>query len=258
MGQRLASNFKAPDVFKTGSLSGGEGLVVCGSINGKECQITVDTGSNISIVRPDLLQGNADSIQPVNSYLRTVTGETAPLCGQGELQVGIGSFEVLHKMWVADITEECILGLDFLTEHACKVNLQDNVMTLGEEEIPLEKPESKEAKCYRIVAKNMVKLLPNAETLIPGEAVGYSEHGSSRWGLLVPCPDSGMQNYGIVVGKVVVEMGKETIPVRVLNLSKKQMKIRRGTELATCEPVSSVRRELVTEPKGTSPHDVPL
>ena len=46
---------KAPkDVFKTGSIySGGDSLTVSSTINGRACEITVDTGSNISIVRPD-------------------------------------------------------------------------------------------------------------------------------------------------------------------------------------------------------------
>ena len=41
---------------KTGSINGpGDSLTVPGMISGAPCEITVDTGSNISIVRPDLL-----------------------------------------------------------------------------------------------------------------------------------------------------------------------------------------------------------
>jgi len=65
------------DIFKTGTINGaGDSLTVLGTINGNSCEITVDTGSNISIVRPDLLSGvNPDLIQPVHSCIRTVTGE---------------------------------------------------------------------------------------------------------------------------------------------------------------------------------------
>ena len=59
-----------------------------GTINGAFCEITVDTGSNISIVRPDILKDvSSDLLQPVHSYIRTVTGEQAPIHGKGQFQL---------------------------------------------------------------------------------------------------------------------------------------------------------------------------
>ena len=57
VGQNSARLSKPPcDIYKTGSLNaGGNSLTVSGTINGRTCIITVDTGSNISIVRPDVL-----------------------------------------------------------------------------------------------------------------------------------------------------------------------------------------------------------
>ena len=66
MGQSSASNYEVPiqirttdshnapsEIYKTGSLNaGGNNLTVFGTI------ITVDTGSNISIARPDVLSAN--------------------------------------------------------------------------------------------------------------------------------------------------------------------------------------------------------
>ena len=115
------------DIFKTGSIHGGsDSLIVSGTIQGRPCEITVDTGSNISIVRPDVLQGvSQDLICPVNSCLRTVTGERAPIHGKGQLQLRIGSRVIPQELWVADIYDECILGLDFLQVNGCQVNLRD-------------------------------------------------------------------------------------------------------------------------------------
>ena len=84
----------------------------------------MDTGSNISIVRPDILSGEDQNlIEPVNSCLRTVTGERAPIHGKGQLQLGIGSLLVPQELWVADIHDDCIRGLDFLQSNDCLVNL---------------------------------------------------------------------------------------------------------------------------------------
>ena len=127
-------------MYKTGSsFKSCDGLVADGSIEGIQCQITIDTGSNISIVRPDVLQ-DGTQIQPVSSCLRTVTGPTAPIRGRGELKLRIGGFETRHDMWVADVADQCILGLDFLESHGCQVDLGECVLQVGSQQVPLQKP----------------------------------------------------------------------------------------------------------------------
>ena len=132
--KRLATNFKAPivtEVYKTGTIFGPCNSVWAhGTIQGKDCRITIDTGSNISIVRPDVLQrGTKTSIQPVSSCLRTVTGEKAPIHGKSDLQVGIGTLVIPHQR---------ILGLDFLEHHGCQVDLKQGILLVAEEEVPLQ------------------------------------------------------------------------------------------------------------------------
>ena len=82
VGRKPATNFKAPnEMYKTGCISGScKSLMASGSIEGSDCQITIDTGSNISIMRPDILQRSEGKkpIQPVDSCLWTMTGEKHP------------------------------------------------------------------------------------------------------------------------------------------------------------------------------------
>ena len=68
------------------------------------CHITIDTGSYISIIRPDVLSEKEQThIQPVSQSICTV-----------------GTQEAVHPIWVAEIQDECIfLGLDFLELHGC-------------------------------------------------------------------------------------------------------------------------------------------
>ena len=68
----------------------------------------------------------------------TVTGEKPPIQGKGDFHVRIGTQEAVHPMWVADIQDECILGLDFLELHGCTVDLGDNVLHISGEAIPLQ------------------------------------------------------------------------------------------------------------------------
>lgn len=177
-GQRQATNtFNALKfVYKTGSLScAGDSLVVQSSINCQRCHITVDTGSNISIVRPDVLGEMAtQSIQPVTSCLKTVTEERAPIRGRVKLPLQIGGQTYHHDTWVADIADECLVGLDFLVPHACQVDLKEGVLYVGDEEIPLEKPrvEEFEPHCYRAVITGTVTVPPHSEMIVPARVEG--------------------------------------------------------------------------------------
>lgn len=86
-------------------------------------------GRIITIVRPDFVQLIAEAkITPTETVLRTVTGETAPVRGRGKLTITLGKFETEHEVWVADIVEEGILGLDYLMANNCQVNLAGKLL----------------------------------------------------------------------------------------------------------------------------------
>ncbi len=203
----------------------------------------VDTGSNISIVRPDVLQGlGEETVQPVRSCLKTVTGETAPLRGRCTLQLGLGTQEMAQEMWIADIQDACILGLDFLQPYGCQVNLKDGALILREEEIPLKKPSSSKARavCCKAVLMEGVTLPPLSETVVPVEV--ECPHTSSRWGILEPLEQrtAGYPSDGLLVARALVDLHQEHIPLRLMNLSTEPRKIRRGTRMAQCESVCCV------------------
>ena len=155
--------------LKAGSVHGAiDGITLSGTVAGKACKLTIDTGSTISIVRPDMLNDIGGTLQPSTSYLRTVTGDIAPIQGYGQLQVGIGNLLVPHEMWVADITDECILGLDFLEKHECRLYIKEGVLVMGQQQIPLTKVVTTELRCCRVIAQETCTVAPWTETIIPG------------------------------------------------------------------------------------------
>ena len=57
-----------------------------GHIEGVPCPMVVDTGANITIVRPDVLTKQLrNSVQATTSVLKTATGETATVHGKLQL-----------------------------------------------------------------------------------------------------------------------------------------------------------------------------
>lgn len=229
-------------MYKTGSLiHAGDGLVVRGSINRKRCGITIDTGSNISIVRPDVLGKSAlQSVQPVESCLKTVTGERAPIRGRVRLRIQVGSQAYEHETWVADITDECLLGLDFLVPHGCQVDLRAGVLYVANEEIPLTKPtvEEFEPHCYRAVVTSTVSLPPRSEMIVPTQVEGL--RGTERWGLVEPVRRNCQREDGVLVGRTLVDLQERQVAMRVLNTADHSKKLKQGEVIAQCQEIGSV------------------
>ena len=73
--------------------------------------------------------------------------------------------------------------------------------------------------------------------VIPAKVEG--DRANFRWGTTGP-PSLVQRSGNIIVGRTVVDLEKDYIPVRVGNLSSERKKLRKGTEIAVCEPAASI------------------
>ena len=125
-----------------------------------------------------MLDDPGGTVHASTSYHRTVTGDTAPIQGCSELEVGVG---MPHEMWVANITDECILGLDFLNKYDCQVCLKESILVVDEEEIPLTTPTASAMRCCQVIAKESCVVAPWAEAIIPGQLTSKGEIADGDW-----------------------------------------------------------------------------
>ena len=137
--------------------------------------MVVDTGANVTVVRPDVLSKSTLSrLQGTMSLLKTTTGDTANVAGKLWLRIKIGGTEVSHETLVADISDKFTLGLDFLMAHDCTVDSGAGSLRIGAEEDPLHKPSARQlARCYRLTAVEDTLISPYSETLMAARPIGY-------------------------------------------------------------------------------------
>ena len=170
-----SDNLTPQVVLMTGTLTHkGESLTVMGHFEGVPCPMVVDTGANITIVRPDVLTKQLrNSVQAMTSVLKTATGESATVHGKLQLKVKIGGAEVSHVALVADISDKFILGLDLRMAHGCSVDTGVDSLRIGVEEVPLHKPLAFQvARCRQVVALEDNVISSYSEILVPAKIVG--------------------------------------------------------------------------------------
>ncbi|GBM55722.1 hypothetical protein AVEN_275556-1, partial [Araneus ventricosus] len=69
--------------------------------------------------------------------LKTATGEKANIQGKLDASIECGSRKFQHRVYVADNTDSCILGLVFLQKFKFTVDLEKNEIRTGSEKISL-------------------------------------------------------------------------------------------------------------------------
>ncbi|GFT21110.1 transposon Ty3-I Gag-Pol polyprotein [Nephila pilipes] len=171
-GAKAASSKKNPvEGLKISALSGKKnGLYLEGSICGVPCLMLVDAGANVTLFRTDIAQKlNQQFIYTApNIFLKTATGEKANIHGKLDASIECGSRRFQLKVYVADITDPCILGLDFLREFNFTVDLERNEIRTGGEEIPLFSANVEFPKFCSIFVKGKTVIPARSECLIRG------------------------------------------------------------------------------------------
>ncbi|GFV82269.1 hypothetical protein TNCV_2791671 [Trichonephila clavipes] len=111
--------------------TGENGIFIMGHVNELPCNMIIDTGANVSIIRNDLAQKLKEKLiwTPPRVVLQTVTGEKIDIHGKLKVKIKFGNTTYQHAVYVADIADPFILGLDFLKEHGFTLLQQERITT---------------------------------------------------------------------------------------------------------------------------------
>ncbi|GBM34952.1 Retrovirus-related Pol polyprotein from transposon 412 [Araneus ventricosus] len=197
----------------------------------------VDTGANVTLVRTDLVQKLKENfIYTVpNISLKTATGEKAEIHGKLDAAIEFGSRKFQHRVYVADITDPCIIGLDFLQKFNFTVDLKKNEIRTGGVEIPFFSASAEHSKLCSVLAKEKTIIPARSECLIQGV-----KEVSGKFRYVVTDFPSQVSRKGVLVAATLVDLKREDTPGRVLNLDNKPKTVDKGAVIATCESVVDI------------------
>lgn len=108
-------------------------LVTQVQVNKIECLCVIDIGATKTILHPRTISRmtTRPAMKITHSFIQTVTGETSPVQGILEVDLQVGTFLAKYSMFVAPISDDCILGMDFLRQHSCVLDLQKYTLQIG-------------------------------------------------------------------------------------------------------------------------------
>ena len=199
----------------------------------------IDTGSSVTIINKSIFEkvksSNEIDIIPINLKFVTATGEVCKFMGKAKLNMKIGHLELKHEILIADIENEGILGVDFLSQHNCDVLVSENCIQVDGEKIKCDNRKCvNEIGVMRIFASEKVIIPPETEMIISGTV--SSKTDSNSFGLVEGKPEF-VERTGILVARTLVDPNKNFVPVHVANFSKDTCTIYPRTHLANCSEV---------------------
>ena len=203
-------------------------MMIQGEVAGRLTRMLIDTGSGVTLIREDVWRdvlkggGYGYHLKDLNHPVVTANGQQLNLLGQVELPLHIGSIHTNFPVLVASqLTQECLIGADFLSKFNCQLDLGAGVLVAGTEALSMET----DRKSRSPVGVCDVQLIEHVE--VPG---------SSQMRILAACngglcgvngsvllePNVAfMERHGLMVARSVsfVSKGSKEVVVQLLNPS---------------------------------------
>ncbi|GFV95859.1 retrovirus-related Pol polyprotein from transposon 412 [Trichonephila clavipes] len=160
--------------------------------------MVVDTGANMSIIRKDFAQNSEVSIvwTPSCIFLQIVTDDKIQVHGKANIHIRFGNIGFHHTAYIADITDPCILGLDFLKNNNFKLGFENSNTHSKFEDITLFGLQTQFESNQKTIAKPKLSLSSRTECIIPGLVAenrffqfgqyDYPDPDSLKAGVLMP------------------------------------------------------------------------
>ncbi|GFV75481.1 retrovirus-related Pol polyprotein from transposon 412 [Trichonephila clavipes] len=161
-------------------------------------------------------------------------GEKIDIHGKLKVKIQFGDTTYQHAVYVADIADPFILGLDFLKEHGFTLDFNKNELRSIHEEVTIFKIEHRSESIRQVTANENITIPPRTEIIVPGY-IGNDVSFNS--GLIGSAENKAN---GLLIASTLVDLSRKTIPVRICNVTEKPRVFQKGEVLATCSPVTCV------------------
>ncbi|KAJ8912596.1 hypothetical protein NQ315_000465 [Exocentrus adspersus] len=233
-GRGLVRCYQAPPVKKikiTRLQNNGSSLVVPGRICGRECEMILDTGSSHTIVNSNIVAHCRIQNTDEDYQLETANGEVIPVKGVHLAEIRLGNSTFRQKVFVADITDDVLLGLNVMAEQNFILDLPQRVLKTNNEEIILNFPKIRALPIRTVKAIEDVEIPPQSEVVL--EAICDDSTEEDETVIVEPKSENLLHHKGILTGRTLTVRKNNQMFVRIMNLKDYPQQISKGEPIDT-------------------------
>ncbi|GFX32415.1 hypothetical protein TNCV_2173351 [Trichonephila clavipes] len=134
-------------------------------------------------------------------------GEKIDIHGKLKVKIKFGDTTYQHAVYVGDIADPFILGLDFLKEHSFTLEFNKNELRSIHEEVTIFKIEHRTESIRQVTANENITIPPRTEIIVPGY---IGNHVSFNSGLIGSAENKAN---GLLIASTLVDLSRKTIPL---------------------------------------------
>ena len=148
----------------------GSGLYTDCKINGVAAECLIDTGASLTILSKKAMeiisQNSKIQLEPFHSKLFTASGEKVSVHGKTRVLLELCGQQSIIDVTIADIDIDVIIGLDFLKENECQLDLVNNILNCRGKQCVLRL--MGKLGCYRVTVAEKIEVPARSEVIIEG------------------------------------------------------------------------------------------
>ncbi len=215
---------------------------ISGQIWGKHIEVLVDTGATITILSKNIFEcldiRIQEKLQPVNTALKTASGKSLISLGKMDVPLQIGTIEVNWTCLISEISDDLILGMDFIREHSCLLAMEDGgYLEMRGQKIPFMNHVPHRERCCRIKLATTVVVPGRSEMILSGKV--NTRHTPSSTGM-IESTTLFQQREELAVARILATNHSGHIPVRVVNFSEEPKTVYGGTTVGLWQSTEDV------------------
>ena len=200
---------------------------------GKVIPALLDTGAEMSVVGTCLLPDA--QIAPTQLKLHAANGTTIPLRGQLTTTVSVGSVPTPVNLLVSDHIYELILGSDWLHSNQCVWDFPSKSLTVGGISHRLGVHQPAVTKMRRLYVRDDIRIPGRYAMSIPTTVARRTLSDGCDNYIIEPCSFG----EGVTLSRLLISSNATDITVPMINLSDREIVLKKGTLLAEANPIES-------------------
>ena len=201
----------------------------------------VDTGSAVTILREDIWKEAVDGqhLEPPLSPVVAANGEKLDVCGSSSVSLQVGGICTCYPVLVVrNVTQECLLGANFLENFGCTINLRERTLSVEGTSVPLQLKNTRLlSTCHVSCAETTV--VPGCHQMELPIQLRQTRIISEFEGILEP-EMKFIERQGVLIARSIhsVSAGSGRSLVRVLNPSSAPITVYQDEKLGVLQPLS--------------------
>lgn len=217
-------------------------------ISNTEIAFLVDTGAGTTIISVQTWEhlcsaGNLAPLTETGASFADVDGRPLQVKGKCNLTFKFHTLKIPVQVLVASITAPGLLGIDFLREHECLIQLGgEPLLFVGRTRLAVPLCETPLDQPVRVALVETVFIPAESEIMVSGVLelmYGVPPGKLNGPGLLETKPGVPESRH-VMVGLALVDTSRRTVPIRLLNGTSNPVTLYKGTHVGIVSPIANV------------------